>query len=88
MVCMSIVYQILLVIKIVMLQKIRKNKEESHKWGHFLEIRTVIFSKTYYRNKDGMVALVIGKSFLTISTFIENEPVHSLAENFSKYFKY
>jgi len=31
MVCMSIVYQILLVIKIVMLQNIRKNKEESHK---------------------------------------------------------
>jgi len=35
-----------------------------------------------------MVALVIGKSFLTISTFIENEPVRSLAENFSKYFKF
>jgi len=51
-----------------MLQKIRKNKDSSDKYGHFLEMRTVLFSKTYYcktrtnlRNKDGMVALSIRK---------------------------
>jgi len=32
--------------KIVILQKIRKNKDASLKQGHFFEIRTVIFYKT------------------------------------------
>jgi len=39
------VCQVLLVLNLVMLQKIRKNKDASHKQGHFLKIRTVIFSK-------------------------------------------
>jgi len=43
MVCMSIRYCLF---KSVTLQKIRKNKDESHKEEHFLEIRTVIFSET------------------------------------------
>jgi len=58
---MSITYCLL---EIVMLQKIRKNKDASHKEGHFLEIRILIFSKTWYckirtnlRSKDGMAAL-------------------------------
>jgi len=36
------------IFKSVMLQKIRKNKDANHKYGHFLEIRTVIFSKMEY----------------------------------------
>ena len=43
MVCASIRHCLF---NIVMLQKMRKNKDASHKWGHFLEIRTVTFSKT------------------------------------------
>jgi len=53
-----------------MLQKIRKNEDASHKQGHFLEIKTVIFPNTQHcklrtnlRNKDGMPALAVDTHF-------------------------
>ena len=36
----------LLIFDKFLLQKIKKNKDASYKQGHFLEIRTVIVSKT------------------------------------------